>query len=487
MAARADRAGMADRPNVLFLMNDEHRPGVAGYAGDDAVRTPTLDWLAETGTVFTNAYTPAPVCVPARQSIRTGQLPRTWARAGFDAFESTDYETLPRRLGKHGYNTVQSGKEHYPGFAQMQGWRKRMGPTPMKREIGDGVEEMIEPHDAGTLSDWKWSAAKEIGRAGVANSRVQVQDRRSTEAVEQYLKQHFSAPYYDRAQPDRPLLLKTSLIQPHYPFFAENEERFTYHLNRVDPYVQPPEEFHPVMSRAETAGECRLVCPGEDATEREIRRATAAYYAMVETVDDLFGDVIDALEHHGEDPDEWVIVFTSDHGEMLGERAMWGKGQFYEPSVRVPLIVRYPERFDPGVVEENVSLCDLYATLCDLAGASVPEGLDSRSLVALMDGETEQWHERYDNEAVSQGVGNGSVTGGVDSEHLMIKRDDLKYCYYGEDVPEVLFDLERDPDETENLIDDPAYADAVGAFRARRGELGYGPDADPEYGTAGYR
>ena len=479
---------MSDPPNVLVLMNDQHRPDVAGFAGDDTVRTPTLDWLAETGTVFENAYTPAPVCVPARHSLRTGQLPRTWDRAGFEAFESATYRTLPLQFGRHGYMTASGGKEHYPGWNQHQGWRKRIGPTPMKQHgIGDDRIPDANP-DAGTgsLGSWKWSGPKEVKRAGVGNSRTQVQDQRVTEGIEQYLTEFFSAPYYDRAQLDTPLVLKQSLIEPHYPYFDDDEERFTYYLNRVDPTVEDPESFHPVVSGCHTYGECRLVRPGEDASEREIRRATAAYYAMVERVDGLFSRAIDALRHNGENLDEWVIVFTSDHGELLGDRAMWGKGQFLDPSVRVPLIIQYPERFDPGAVEENVSLCDLYATLCDIAGIPVPRRLDSRSLVPLLEGNTDRWHERYDNEAVSQDVSNGAVAGGVSSEHLMIKRDDLKYCYYGEDAPEVLFDLDRDPDETTNVAADPEYADAMRTFRTRRAELGYGLDADSAYTTAGY-
>jgi choline-sulfatase len=481
-----DKVGaVPDSPNVLFLIDDEHRPDVAGFAGDDVVRTPTLDWLAETGTVFENAYTPAPVCVPARHSLRTGQLPRTWARHGHEAFES-GYQTLPRQFGEHGYMTASAGKMHYSGWAQMQGWRKRLGPTPMKRAIGDDTLDMQVDTDHGGLSDWKWSGPKEVKRAGVADSRVQVQDRRSVEGTEQFISQYFSAPYYDRCQPDRPLVLQTSLIQPHYPYFTDDEDLFTYYLNRVDPHVEQPEAFHPVISECRTRGECRLVRPGEDASEREIRRATAAYYAMVERVDAMFGRVIDALRHHGEDPDEWVIVFTSDHGEMLGERAVWGKGQFLESSARVPLVIRYPERFDPGTVTQNVNLCDLYATVCDLADLPVPDGLDSRSLVPLLAGDIDAWRERHGSETVSQDVGNSSVRHGVDTEHLMIKRDDLKYCYYGEDVPEVLFDLERDPDETTNFATDPEYADAMETFRERRGELGYGPNADPDYETAGY-
>ena len=109
---------MPERPNVLLLVDDEHRADVAGFAGDDTVRTPTLDWLAESGTVFTNAYTPAPVCVPARHSIRTGQLPQTWSQHGFEAFES-GYRTMARQFSEHGYMTISAGKMHYPGLAQM--------------------------------------------------------------------------------------------------------------------------------------------------------------------------------------------------------------------------------------------------------------------------------------------------------------------------------------------------------------------------------
>lgn len=478
---------MPDSPNVLLLMNDEHRPDVAGFAGNDVVRTPTLNWLAETGTVFTNAYTPAPVCVPARHSVRTGQLPQTWDRFGLEAFESPEYRTLPLQLGRHGYMTASAGKEHYPGWNQMVGWRKRIGATPYLQH-GLGDDRMPDPAPGATTggSAWKWSAKKEVKRAGVSNARQQIGDRRATEGLKQYIREFFSSPYYDRAQPETPVLLKHSLIQPHYPFFTDDEDLFTYYLNRVDPYVEDLRDFHPVISECQTAGECRRVRPGEDASAREIRRATAAYYAMVERVDEMFGRVIETLERHGEDLDEWLIIFTSDHGEMLGERSMWGKGQFLEPSASVPLIVRYPEQFDPRTVEENVTLCDIYATICDLTNTPVPDNRDSRSLVPLLGGDTQHWHDTYDNEAASQGVSNGAVANGISSDELMIKRDDLKYCYFGEKYEEVLFDLDRDPGETTNYIDDSDYAEAVEYFRSRRTELGYGPTAEG-YANAGYR
>jgi len=145
----------------------------------------------------------------------------------------------------------------------------------------------------------------------------------------------------------------------------------------------------------------------------------------------------------------------------------------YEGSVRVPLVVRWPDRFDGSdAVQKNVNLCDLHATLSDLAGLPVPDGLDSRSLVPLLEGDSADWND----EAVSQHVG----------EHLMIKRGDLKYGYYREHDSEVLFDLERDPGETTNYVDAPEYADRLSDFRDRRSELGFGPAAVADYRTAGY-
>ena len=158
---------------------------------------------------------------------------------------------------------------------------------------------------------------------------------------------------------------------------------------------------------------------------------------------------------------------------MLGEHGIWEKQKFFEASGRVPLIIRWPNSFEGGkVINENVNLCDLFATLCDLAGLPTPEGLDSRSLVPLLNGDTSNWS----NETVSQ----------FQEHNVMIKQDHLKYQYYGPDAPEVLFDLNNDPSENTDFIDDPAYADSLVKFRARLAELGHGPNADPAYTNAGY-
>jgi len=455
-----------DRPNVLFLMSDQHRADVTGYEGDSVVRTPVLDRLAETGVVFRNAYTPAPVCVPARQCMMAGQLPKTCDCQTFWDDLPAGHMTFSRRFSQYAYHTVCSGKLHHHGQDQMQGWTKRVAPD--ADVAAPYIEGLIEEEcrkyrpAAGT---GKWSNQRELEEARAVEGPYQVFDQRAVQAGLDYLDRHFDDAVYLRPQSHRPLLFKLSLLQPHYPFFTD-PERFEYYLDRVPVYLEETCD-HPVLSLSQQGKPV-------NAPEQTIRRATAAYYGMIDQVDCYFGQTLDHLEALGEDLDEWIIVYTSDHGEMLGQHGIWEKTRFYEASVRVPLIVRWPAGIPGGgrVVDENVNLCDLFATLCDMAGLETPAGLDSRSLVPLMRG----GHSGWNDESVSQ----------MGRNHLMIKRGSLKYQYYGEDVPEVLFDLEADPGETVNLADDPQSSGVMAEFRRRRAELGHGPDAAPDYVNAGY-
>lgn len=437
-------------------MSDEHRADVAGFAGNAIARTPHLDRLAATGVAFRNAYTPSPVCIPARQSLMAGQFPRTTGCEKYGQDLPPGHMTFARRLAQYGYQTVVSGKLHHMGNDQMQGWTKRLygdmelSPTFVEGKVQEEFDRYARPSP-------KWSQAKEVRRAGIGSGPGVAFDRLTVDAALQFIDDYFNSSYYDRERTE-PLLLKVSLLQPHYPYLTD-EEKFAYYLNRVSPYIGERPFGHPFLDRME-------VRPGADVSERELRRATAAYYGMVETIDGRFGAVMRALEQAGQNLDDWVIVYTSDHGEMLGQHGVWEKQKFFEGSVRVPLIVRYPRRYPGGrEVSENVSLCDLFATLCELADVPEPEGLDSRSLVPLLSGDGTHW----DNEAVSQYGG----------RNLMIKRGELKYHYYGPDMPEVLFDLRRNPAETLNLIGEPEYVESVGLFRRRREELGFGPDRSP--------
>ena len=464
---------MAKRPNILFLMSDEHRPDVAGYEGNAVIRTPVLDELARSGVVFRNAYAPSPICIPGRQAMMSGQLPLTCGCRHFGEDLAPGTMTFAQRFSQWAYATVCCGKLHHVGRDQMQGWTQRFAPDMFVNEAfieGRNEEEfhryrMRHPR-------WKWPDDMEIHRTRPDDdSRNQRFDNRATQAACDFIEDYFVDFTYDRATPERPVLLKVSYLQPHYPYVT-TRDRLRYYFNRVRPFVDEPVFDHPFLAQ-------RQVSVSEIATEREIRRATAAYYGMVDHIDAHCGTVLAALREVGEDLDDWIVIYTSDHGEMLGEHGVWEKQKFFEASARVPLIIRWPRRFAPRVVEENVNLCDLFATLCDLAGIPLPEterGLDSRTLVPLMNGDAEAWRRRWRNETVSQ----------FGAHNLMIKWDHLKYQYYGEAMPEVLFDLLRDPAERSNFIGDAVYAEVLADFRRRRAQLGYGPDADAGYRNAGY-
>lgn len=453
------------RPNILFLMSDQHRADVAGFAGDPVVRTPVLDALARTGVVFSSAYTPSPLCIPGRQAMMSGQLPRTCRCEQFGEDLAPGHMTFARRFAQYAYHCVCAGKLHHLGPDQMQGWTDRVAPdTELGTRFIEGRDEAEFARYRSAPGTGKWSNQKELERAGVGCGPYQRFDRLALAGILDYVERHFADPWYDRPRSPRPLLLKLSLIQPHYPFFTD-EARFNYYLNRVR-VRQEPRSPHPVLGRTQHG-------PDISASERDLRRATAAYYGMVETVDTAFGHLLERLRELGQDLDDWLIVYTSDHGEMLGEHGVWEKTSFYEGSARVPLLLRWPRRFAGGrTVSRNVSLCDLFATLCDCAGLPVPPGLDSRSLRPLLEGRDVAWPD----EAVSQVCGN----------RVMIKQGSLKYLYLGPNAPEVLFDLAGDPGEQHDCSGDPAYAAALTRFRQRLGELGFGPQADPHYRHAGY-
>ncbi len=466
------------RPNILFLMSDQHRADVAGYQGDSVVRTPVLDELARTGVVFNNAYTPAPICIPARQSMAAGQLPRTCGCEVFGEDLPPGHMTFSRRLSQYGYATVACGKLHHSGTDQMGGWTRRIGDSMSVRHDYIEGRNLEALRNIPLSTAHKWSQVQEVKRAGIGQGpSTNGADAYTLVGALRFVENFFADPYYDRATPTRPLMLMVSLVRPHVPFLTTHD-KFTYYLNRVKPYVEERAFDHPFLGQGQ-------VKPGVDVSEREIRRATAAYYGMVEENDEDYGKVLEALKHVGQDLDDWIIIYTSDHGELLGEHALWEKTKFFEGSAKVPLIIRTPGGANEGrVVEENVNLCDLFATLCDLVDVPVVDGLDSRSLLPLLNGDSANWN----NETVSHygGTHLGHEEHFDRYENLMIKRDHLKYQYYGSDMPEVLFDLSQNPEETINFVADPRYADSLAAFRSRRNELGYGPDAIADYKNAGY-
>ncbi|MBW3636180.1 MAG: sulfatase-like hydrolase/transferase [Armatimonadetes bacterium] len=453
---------MTRRPNVLFLMSDEHRADVAGFAGNRVVRTPFLDELARTGTTFSNAYTPSPICIPARQCLAAGKYPRNCGVERYGQDLPPNSLTWARVFSQFAYQTVACGKLHHTGTDQMQGWTRRVG-LDESVESGFIAErdaasfEAMKARPDGRDADPKWSDAKEIQRAGIGRGpHTAVRDDFALVGAKLVADEHFLDPFYDRASPHQPIVLYLGLSNPHYPYLAD-EDGFRHYLPRVEPFLDEKPFPHPWLGKSPFMPDAVQI--GRDVSAREVRRATAAYYANIEKIDEQFGELARHLESVGQNLDEWIVIYTSDHGEMLGQHGIWEKQKFFEASARVPLIIRWPKEMAGGqIVSQNVNLIDLFATLCELCDLPVPPNLDSRSLVPLLKGDASDW----DNETLSQFGG----------RHLMIKRDALKYQFYGEDGPEVLFDLERNPDETSDFSHEPAYSERMGEFQRRRSDFG---------------
>jgi choline-sulfatase len=438
------------RPNILFLMCDQHRADFTGYEGH-VTRTPTLDWLAQTGARFRNCYAPNPVCVPCRQAMAVGQLPRTCGVTSFHGDLPPGAMTFAKRFTQYGYRTVCCGKLHHTGLDQMQGWSWRIGEeTHFPPQAIDGY---VAPDGPPKKPTGGYGPLESALHAGKGVNPVEIVDDYTIVGAENFIRLFHATPLMQSVPPGQrePLLLKVSLIAPHDPFVTADDS-YDYYLDRVPLF--PPEQPLPEIGGWPPAYSEEQVPP--DAR----RRCLAAYCAMIEHCDRQFTRVLDALTRAGHDLDEWVIIYCSDHGEMLGEKNLWWKFRFYEGAVRVPLLIRAPRLFPAGgVITRNVNLCDLFATLCDIAHLPVPGGLDSRSLLPLLLGRASGW----DNESISQ----------LNTDQVMIKRDDLKYIYNATSGIEILFDLAADPRETANAINAPCHRSAVAQFRARAKTLGY--------------
>ena len=266
------------------------------------------------------------------------------------------------------------------------------------------------------------------------------QDEYCVDGALMLLDEYFVNEEHDRPKED-PLLLAVSVLAPHYPYQCP-EDLFNYYMSRVTPYEENlPDNFD--------CHEFFKVQIGKDVTYREAQRATAAYYGMIEWVDSQFARVIKRLEDLNV-RDDFIVVFMSDHGEMLGQKGLWEKQQYFDASVRVPFSISCPENVlqQQSIVQENVSLVDLFPTLCELIDVPIPEGLDGRSLVPLMQGQAENWPDDVYSELYHPFNGPSE----------MVKDGNLKYFRFkGKGWPEQLFDLAKDPEEKTNLIDDPAY------------------------------
>lgn len=439
---------MTDRPNIWVIMADQLAPHFTGAYGHRSAKTPHLDALAKRGMRFDAAYCNSPLCAPSRFSFMSGQyISRIGAYDNASEF-CASVPTFAHYLKALGYRTCLSGKMHFVGPDQKHGFEDR-------------VTTDIYPSDFAWTPDWeahdqridKWyHNMRTVQESGVAQATYQIDyDDEVGFAAKRWL---FDTARDKASGNDTPFALVASFIHPHDPYVARPEWWDLYEDADIDlPTYVPPLAKQDALSKR--------VMDGIEATqiplsEEEIRRARRAYLANVSYFDSKIGELTQTLEDIGE-LDNTIIIVTADHGDMLGERGLWYKMNFFERSARVPLVMVGPG-IRKGRAGNACSLVDILPTLLEIAGGDpedLGEPVDGRSLMPLARGE---------NDPIDEAIGEYCAEM-TPWPVFMIRRGAFKYIHCDADPPQ-LFDVVADPEERENLAEHPDHVETAARFAA---------------------
>lgn len=437
-----------DQPNIILIMTDQQRGDCIGADGHPVLLTPNMDGIAAQGSRFANCYSTCPSCIPARRALLSGQHPSTNGMVGFTGTEWNPQHTLPGELRKAGYQTYLVGRpmHQHPttkrfGYDHMVMGTAFWDHLPYWREVC----HKADVHSGG--------AGHGISANGWAARPWHLDEKLhdvpwTIDQAEQFLRYH-------RDQ-SCPFFLTVSFIAPHPPlvppaFYLDRYLRQDLPEPSIGDWATPPERFTDVDSN-------RVNLQGE-----ALRSCMAGYFGLINYVDDQIERLLKPRSNGGYDLGNTVVIFTTDHGEMLGDHYYFRKCEPYEGSARIPLLIKGGRKlgFKEGQVHERVTcLEDLMPTVLDLAGAEIPDDLDGRSLVPMLRGETPStWRRELHGEhspCYSQEQANHYLTDGR-----------IKYIWRPLDGTEQLFDLTTDRQELHDLAKDAAHSDLLTQWRGR--------------------
>ena len=444
-------------PNVLLIMTDQHRFDALRCAGNPVLETPNLDWLAARGTLFTKAYTACPSCIPARASLITGMNQWHTGILGMGRGQGPMgvgfRHTLAGELARAGYHTQGVGKMHFHPQRALNGFHNTV------------LDESGRTGDPGFVSDYKaWFDANKPGDMDITDHGI---DWNSWMARPYHAPEFLhptcwtvteSIRFLKERDPTRPFFLMTSFARPHSPY-------------------DPPQWYFDLYDRKQLPSAsvgnwaaCHDV-PGDAArpdawrgvrTPEEVHRARAGYYGQVHHIDHQIGRLLMALRRLGE-LDNTLILFTSDHGDMLGDHNLWRKTYAYEGSAHIPMIVAPPARLRAPKgqrVDAPVMLRDIMPTILDVVGLEIPETVDGLSMKPFLEGEEKvPWRGWVHGEHCT--------CYSEEQEMQYLTDGKMKYIWFPRLGVEQLFDLVNDPGETRNLADDPDAAPILRSWRNR--------------------
>ncbi len=455
---------MIHQPNILIIMADQVVADLMGVYGHPVVRTPNLERLAASGVRFDAAYCAYPVCSPSRSSMLSGRFASTNSAWDNAAPISSDIPMLPHYVSLAGYDSALSGKMHFVGADQVHGFAKRLTTdmfpstlawTPNRDKVGrfvhpgnpDGPPIAIDYVSSGPV---QWTDQLQFDEETHYRAIEYLRSKRT------HMRGSLQVP---AASPDTdPWLLVASYHHPHEPFLAPQKYWDMYEGAEIEPVRVPASPDLPRSAMDEWvdtlhgAGDVNLT------DEDEMRRTRQAYFALMTYIDDKVGELLDTLEETG-NAENTIVIFTSDHGDMLGERGMVQKRTFYEWSSRVPLIVGGGPVGAKGVhTDTPVSLIDVVPTLAEWIGVEVirPDGHSFLSELRGGEGDEETPGEPVFVEYHSEGV----------YAPCWMRREGVVKYVYIHGHGEQLFDLASDPEERHDLAQDPEWQEVVSRARA---------------------
>ncbi|MCX5662693.1 MAG: sulfatase-like hydrolase/transferase [Planctomycetota bacterium] len=445
------------RPNILLIISDEHNARVMGAAGDKVVRTSNLDALAQRGVVFDNCYCNSPLCVPSRHSMISGKyVSRVNAWSNTSWLPSDDIASLPRVLTAAGYDALLCGKMHMDatrkyGFTEVGGKMNQGHATGLgsRRRADD-----LAPTKAvsGRFDEFH------VGK----DSPIMSHDRRVTAGAAEFLK--------NRQPGQKPFFMIAGYLAPHFPLIVPPRYHEAYRGRVAMPHIPPGH----LESLPRNYQHLRIGFQACNVPEETVRRGRELYHGLTQWVDEQIGELMAALAR-SHVADNTIVIYTSDHGENMGEHGLWWKNCMYEQAARVPLIVSYPPRWPGGQRRAGAcSLLDVVRTVVDLAGAKAPDDWNGQAMTPWLD----DAHVGWKDAAVSQYYAHHIASG-----FTMYRSGDHKYVYHARpdekhEPQRELYDLRNDPGEFHNLAGEASQRGRIAAMHeAMVKEIGEEPDA----------
>lgn len=449
-----------NQPNIVFLMTDQMRGDCLGIAGHPDVKTPYLDSIAAKGTLFQNAYSACPSCIPARAAIHTGLSQEHHKRVGYRDMVDWDYPvTLAGELSKAGYHTQCVGKMHvHPlrstlGFhnvvlhdGYLHSYRYPETPYQESQKIADDYFYWLKNEKGieADVTDTGLECNSWVARPWIYEEKYHPTNWVTTQSID----------FMRRRDPSKPFFLMASYLRPHPPFDAP---QFYFDLYKDKELTPPAVGTWEDEDNLKKLG--RIFDSSTGPIDPElIRQAQIGYYACITHMDHQIGRLIQELVEH-KVYDNTVILFTSDHGEELCDHHLFRKSRPYQGSIHVPMIISGNSQLlcgEPGKVQDSVvELRDILPTLLEVAGVPIPEQIDGKSMLPLVRGQEKQIRDYL----------HGEHEAGVYSNHYIVTKED-KYIWYSQTGIEQYFDLSKDPKELYNQIEDIKQQERIDWLRS---------------------